>query len=115
MHVLLAALLHLVYAYKMGAAMHASVSQGPVHGNFDGASANNNSAIWAPTYDGRDKDDTIAIDVLQALAPDGSAVFNVTATGANGGKTFMCAAYGDTGDVTCNADTPLPPQVLLLL
>lgn len=115
MHVLLAAMLHLVYAYKIGAAMHATVSQGPVHGSFDGASANNNSAMWAPTFDGHAKDGTIAIDVLQPLAPDGSGVFNVAATGVNGGKTFMCAAYGDTGDVTCNADGPLPPQVLLLL
>ena len=115
MHLLLAAMLHLVYAYKIGAAMHASAAQGPVHGSFDGASQNSNSAMWAPTYDGHDKDGTIAIDVVQPLAPDGSGVFNVTATGVNGGKTFMCAAYGDTGDVTCNADGPLPPQVLLLL
>jgi hypothetical protein len=106
---------HLVYTYKVGAAMQASAAHGPAQAAFDKASAGANSALWAPTYDGNNVAGTIAIDVVQPLAPDGSAAFQVTVSGFNGGKPFLCAAYGESGDVVCNADQPLRPETLLLL
>lgn len=105
----------LIYTYKVGAAMQASAAHGPAKAAFDGASAGGNSALWAPTYDANATNGTISIDIVQPSAPDGSGVFRITASGFNSGKPFMCAAYGETGDVVCDADQALRPEMLLLL
>lgn len=107
---------HLVYTYKVAPIMHSSVSQGPAKASFDTASAAGGGAnMSAPAYDSNASSGTIAIDVVQPRAADGSGVFNVTVSGFNAGKPFMCAAHGDTGEVVCNADQALRPETLLLL
>lgn len=106
---------HLVYTYTIGAAMHGASQFSPARAAFDKSGASVNGVSMTPTYDANGAGGTIVLDVVQPLAPDGSAVFNVTVGNFNGGKPFMCAAYGESGDVVCDANDPVPTQALLLL
>ncbi len=108
-------LAHLVFAFKVAAAMHTSQSFAPALSSFDKAAGSGNAAMSTKSYDNGATSGTITLDVVQALAPDGSTVFKVAETGFNAGKPFMCAAYGETGNVVCDAEAPLRPDTLLLL
>jgi hypothetical protein len=95
--------------------MHAGGGFAPALGNVDKAAGSANASMRSRTFDNGATSGTITLDVVQAQAPDGSAVFKVVETGFNAGKPFMCAAYGQTGNVVCNADAPLRPDTLILL
>ena len=108
-------LAHLVFAFKFAAAMHTSENFAPALSSFDKAAGSGNAMMSTKSFDNGATSGTITLDVVQALSPDGSTVFKVAETGFNSGKPFTCAAYGETGNVVCDADGPLRPDTLILL
>lgn len=108
-------LAHLVFAFKVAAAMSAGGSFAPALGNVDKSAGSANANMRTGTFDSGAASGTITLDVVQAQAPDGSTVFKVAETGFNADKPFMCAAYGRSGNVVCDANAPLRPDTLILL
>ena len=104
-----------VYTIKLSSVMHASAGGLSPRGQSYDRTIGVNGAAYSPSSQGNAAGETLTLEVVQANAPDGSTVFKITQSGFNAGKPFMCAVYGETGNLACDIDQQLPAEALLLL